>query len=349
MANPYLDKYLEKVNEAGAFSKNAQAGIDQGVSDLKSKYNFDAKVAELEDANGQVLETRKALKNLNKNVQDRTAGRSITQAQLSRIQAAERDPLTRQLGDQSESAGLASGNVSNISKLIDGYRSDRRNSNADYLQGLGTEASGLWKGYEAFENDEEKKYRTSRDAIGDSYNSSLLDLQRLGLAGGSAGALGAAPTTGDPADSSDPNVSFDSVNDQKSGLQGGFDFLGRYGNYLRYGVGNSPEEKFYKEANRINQGAQVNFKQPLNQIQKNGRMYALYPEMGGNRDKNGNLITVLYDVTDANSGKIKMLGKQTDGKAIYDQMKKAEQGAAKNVASFAGNTVSGIQKLLKKK
>jgi hypothetical protein len=170
-----LDKYLSKTGEIANTLRTGQDDIESSVGQEKARLGYDQKFKDLEDANKQVLETRRALGGIEGNVKNRLTGRNITNAQLQRITSAERDPLSRQLGESTGSAELARGNYQGILDAINEFRQNKRQGLTDRVTGLQTEA-------DAFRNEYSAQDALEARQAQEKFNNDMLAIQRLQFA-----------------------------------------------------------------------------------------------------------------------------------------------------------------------
>ncbi len=132
----YLTKYKDINNGINSLVSGEGAKRDQISNDLKVKNNYDDKVKQLNDTNNLLLETEKAFGNVSKNVQTRTKGKLMTNAQEQALISSERQPLAEQLSGISRSSQVGRENISYIDKMIQDSLGLRDRSYRDELSVL---------------------------------------------------------------------------------------------------------------------------------------------------------------------------------------------------------------------
>jgi len=108
-----------------------------GQQDIKDKYNLDDRLTALEGLRKSAYDTEKLIRDLPKNVQNRTRGRLVTAGQKNRITASEQNPLAYQLADISRGRGAEQEGVNLVNSLVDDFLSNSgQNFVRDYQAGI---------------------------------------------------------------------------------------------------------------------------------------------------------------------------------------------------------------------
>lgn len=124
----YLQKYQDTSNQLNNIIESSKTEKTQGEQALKQQLGYEDKQKNLDSITSQFYETQKRLDALPEAVQQRTAGRNVTQAQLDRIIGSEADPLSKQAKNMAMSQEEARGNLSRVEQALRDYVT---NFNAD--------------------------------------------------------------------------------------------------------------------------------------------------------------------------------------------------------------------------
>lgn len=149
--NPTLDPYLQKISEASNVLNNAKNEREAGVAKMKTDSGYADKQTALDTATRTLYETQKRLDSLPENVKQRTSGRPVTQAQMSRILASESDPLAAQARSAAMSRQEADSSLSRLDQAIKDWIGQYNSDISNRVTGLGMESDALFKNFQAQE------------------------------------------------------------------------------------------------------------------------------------------------------------------------------------------------------
>lgn len=113
-----FDEYNNLNTQLNKLVGDYTQGSDARSNDLKKQYGYFDAINNLDNIRKSVANTDQMLTDLPQNLRQRSAGRLITNAQFSRIKAAEQDPLVQQLTNLNRGLDVGQQGVNDIRSII---------------------------------------------------------------------------------------------------------------------------------------------------------------------------------------------------------------------------------------
>lgn len=136
--NSYNDLNSQAKDLAGGY----EGGVTNAQNTVRNNLGYDSQQKNLNNIRQSVANTENTISTLPQNVQQRTAGRLVTNAQLNRITSAEQDPLVKQLGNLNNGLNVAQQGVNDINtQAADAGQNYTTGFNAK-LAGFNSQAQG---------------------------------------------------------------------------------------------------------------------------------------------------------------------------------------------------------------
>lgn len=141
-AGSIWNNYNNLNNQANTLASGYQSGVSGARQSTLDRLGYNDQQNTLNNIRHSVADTENTISSLPQQVQQRTAGRLVTNGQLSRIQQAEQDPLVKQLGSLNNTMNVTQQGVNDINTQANAAGQDYTNGFNARLAALQDQAKG---------------------------------------------------------------------------------------------------------------------------------------------------------------------------------------------------------------
>ncbi|MGV8142964.1 MAG: hypothetical protein ACP5NS_05025 [Candidatus Pacearchaeota archaeon] len=145
--NKSWQDYLNVSGEISNLSNTFTSGLDTAKKKVRDEMGYDELMKSIQPIRQSIADTEDTLTNLGSNLKTRTAGKLMTNAQLSRLKSAESDPIIEQLSSLNRGLGVKQQGVSDIDRAVDSAGTDFLTGYRNNMDTLYNKQSGAWNKY----------------------------------------------------------------------------------------------------------------------------------------------------------------------------------------------------------
>lgn len=147
--NKSWQDYLDASGELSTLSNTFTPGYTEAKKKVKDTMGYDELQKSITPLRQSIADTEGTLENLGTNLKNRTAGRLVTNAQLSRLKSAESDPIIQQLSTLNRGLGVKQQGVSDIERAADTAGTDFITGYRNNYDTVLNKQGGAWNKYQS--------------------------------------------------------------------------------------------------------------------------------------------------------------------------------------------------------
>jgi hypothetical protein len=132
-----LEQLQNLSNQTISTVQGAQQAQKEGLAKIKADQGYDTRLKAVEDLRRSTYDTEKVLSQLPADIQNRTRGRLVTNAQQNRITSKEKEPLALTLANLARSQDVEQQGVGMVRGMLDDFLRESMTDTEAKLKALG--------------------------------------------------------------------------------------------------------------------------------------------------------------------------------------------------------------------